>query len=187
MGPVINQASMKRIEDLIAQGVEYGATAVVDGRSPAIPGYEDGSFVRPTVLQNVDPAGSIAKTEIFGPVLSLIHVNTIDEAIKYVNSGQYGNMACLFTSSGAAARQFRYEVVMSISASMWAWPPRWLSFLLAAGRRASLVLYTARVSMPWSSSPRPRWWWNAGRRNGRDNFRLACQSVYWRYGCSLTL
>ncbi|HSG15381.1 MAG TPA: CoA-acylating methylmalonate-semialdehyde dehydrogenase [Anaerolineae bacterium] len=110
MGPVINQASMKRIEGLIAQGVEYGATAVVDGRSPAIPGYEDGSFVRPTVLQNVDPAGSIAKTEIFGPVLSLIHVNTIDEAIKYVNSGQYGNMACLFTSSGAAARQFRYEV-----------------------------------------------------------------------------
>ena len=83
---------------------------LVDGRSASIPGYENGSFVRPTVLQNVDPAGSTAKTEIFGPVLSLIHVNTIDDAIQFVNSGQYGNMACLFTSSGAAARKFRYEV-----------------------------------------------------------------------------
>ena len=82
----------------------------MDGRSPAVPGYENGSFVCPTVLENVDPAGILAKTEIFGPVLSLIHVNTIDEAIEYVNSGQYGNMACLFTGSGAAARKFRYEV-----------------------------------------------------------------------------
>ena len=110
MGPVINQASQTRIEDLIQLGIDYGATAVVDGRSPTISGFENGSFVRPTVLQNVDPAGEIAKTEIFGPVLSLIHVNTIDDAIKYINSGQYGNMACLFTGSGAAARKFRYEV-----------------------------------------------------------------------------
>jgi len=110
MGPVINQASQTRIESLIQLGIDSGATAVVDGRSPTISGFENGSFVRPTVLQNVDPVGEIAKTEIFGPVLSLIHVNTIDDAIKYVNSGQYGNMACLFTGSGAAARKFRYEV-----------------------------------------------------------------------------
>ena len=110
MGPVINQASRTRIESLIQQGIDDGATAVVDGRSPAVADYENGSFVRPTVLQNVDPSGEIAKTEIFGPVLSLIHVNTIDDAIAYINSGQYGNMACLFTSSGAAARKFRYEV-----------------------------------------------------------------------------
>jgi malonate-semialdehyde dehydrogenase (acetylating)/methylmalonate-semialdehyde dehydrogenase len=110
MGPVINLPSMKRVEGLIQNGVDEGAAVVVDGRSPAIPGYENGSFVRPTVLDGVDPAGSIAQTEIFGPVLSLIHVNTIDDAIKYINSGQYGNMACLFTSSGAAARKFRYEV-----------------------------------------------------------------------------
>jgi len=110
MGPVINQASQTRIESLIQLGIDSGATAVVDGRSPTISGFENGSFVRPTVLQNVDPVGEIAKTEIFGPVLSVIHVNTIDDAIKYVNSGQYGNMACLFTGSGAAARKFRYEV-----------------------------------------------------------------------------
>jgi malonate-semialdehyde dehydrogenase (acetylating)/methylmalonate-semialdehyde dehydrogenase len=110
MGPVINRASMRRIEGLIQQGIDVGASAVVDGRSPSIPGYEAGSFVRPTILQNVDPDGEIVKTEIFGPVLSLIHVDTIDEAIEYVNSSNYGNMACLFTNSGAAARKFRYEV-----------------------------------------------------------------------------
>ncbi|MGD8807310.1 MAG: CoA-acylating methylmalonate-semialdehyde dehydrogenase, partial [Chloroflexota bacterium] len=110
MGPVINRASMQRIEGLIEQGIQGGASAVVDGRSPAIAGYEQGSFVRPTVLGNVDPAGTIARTEIFGPVLSLIHARTIDQAIAYVNSGLYGNMACLFTSNGPAARKFRYEV-----------------------------------------------------------------------------
>jgi malonate-semialdehyde dehydrogenase (acetylating)/methylmalonate-semialdehyde dehydrogenase len=109
MGTVINAQSVQRIEGLIQQGVDEGAKLLVDGRSPSIPGYANGSFVRPTVLQNVDPAGTIVKTEIFGPVLSLIHVNTIDDAIQFVNSGQYGNMACLFTSSGAAARKFRYE------------------------------------------------------------------------------
>ncbi|MCP4420404.1 MAG: CoA-acylating methylmalonate-semialdehyde dehydrogenase [Chloroflexi bacterium] len=112
MGTVINRQSVERIEGLIQQGVDEGAKLLVDGRlsqAKPISGYENGSFLRPTVLQDVDPTGAIAKTEIFGPVLSLIHVNTIDEAIQFVNSGQYGNMACLFTSSGAAARKFRYE------------------------------------------------------------------------------
>ncbi len=109
MGPVITPESKTRIESLIRQGADEGATVLVDGRSPSIPSYEKGYFVRPTILQNVDPSGEIARTEIFGPVLSLIHVETIEQAIALVNSGQYGNMACLFTSSGAAARKFRYE------------------------------------------------------------------------------
>ena len=109
MGPVITPESRARIESLIQKGADEGATVLVDGRHPQISGYEQGYFVRPTILQNVNPAGEIAKTEIFGPVLSLIHAETIDEAIQFINSGQYGNMACLFTSSGAAARKFRYE------------------------------------------------------------------------------
>ena len=109
MGTVIDKANQLRIEQLIQQGANEGATVLVDGRSPHIAGYENGAFVRPTLLHNVNPAGQIARMEIFGPVLSMLHVNTIEEAIAYVNSGQYGNMACLFTSSGAAARQFRYE------------------------------------------------------------------------------
>ena len=109
MGPVINTQSQTRIEGLIQKGADEGATVLVDGRQPNIPRYASGAFVRPTVLQNVDPAGEIARTEIFGPVLSLIHLETIEDAIALINSGQYGNMACLFTSSGAAARQFRYD------------------------------------------------------------------------------
>ncbi|WP_432807860.1 CoA-acylating methylmalonate-semialdehyde dehydrogenase [Pantanalinema sp. GBBB05] len=109
MGPVITAQSRDRIHHLIQQGANSGATVLVDGREPAIPGYEQGYFVRPTILQNLDPTSELAHTEIFGPVLSLIHLETIDDAIALINQGQYGNMACLFTSSGAAARKFRYE------------------------------------------------------------------------------
>jgi malonate-semialdehyde dehydrogenase (acetylating)/methylmalonate-semialdehyde dehydrogenase len=81
----------------------------VDGREARIPGYEKGNFVRPTVLKDLPPQSEVTKTEIFGPVVGLIHVDTLEDAIALVNSGQYGNMACLFTENGAAARQFRYE------------------------------------------------------------------------------
>lgn len=109
MGPVISQQSRERIEGLIEQGVSEGAKLLLDGRNSQISGYEQGSFVRPTLLQDVRPDSTIAQSEIFGPVLGLLHVETIEEAIALVNSGQWGNMACLFTSSGAAARKFRYE------------------------------------------------------------------------------
>jgi malonate-semialdehyde dehydrogenase (acetylating)/methylmalonate-semialdehyde dehydrogenase len=110
MGPVITPESKQRIETLIGQGVNEGAKVLVDGRSASIPGYERGYFVRPTILDEVNPRGELARTEIFGPVLSLMHAETLDKAIELVNAASYGNMACLFTSSGAAARKFRYEV-----------------------------------------------------------------------------
>lgn len=110
MGPVISHASRERIESLIAAGTNEGAHAIADGRGPKIAGYEQGSFVRPTVLQNLPAAGDVAKTEIFGPVLGTMSVNTLDDAITLINSGAYGNMACLFTTNGASARQFRYEI-----------------------------------------------------------------------------
>jgi len=109
MGPVISAPSQARIEKLIEQGAGEGADVLVDGRSPTISGYENGYFVRPTILTGVDPLGDLARTEIFGPVFGLMHVETIDDAIRLVNSGRYGNMACLFTNSGSAARKFRYE------------------------------------------------------------------------------
>ena len=68
-----------------------------------------GYFLKPTILTGVDPASELARTEVFGPVLSVMHVNTVEDAIEIVNRAAFGNMACLFTSSGAAARQFRYE------------------------------------------------------------------------------
>jgi len=109
MGPVITTESKQRIESLIGKGVSEGAAVLVDGRNASIPGYERGYFIRPTVLDDVDPRSELAGIEIFGPVLSLMHAQTIDEAIELANATAYGNMACLFTSSGAAARKFRYE------------------------------------------------------------------------------
>src|SRR5580700_7710528 len=110
MGPVISAESKARIEGLIARGEQAGARVIVDGRGRTVPEYEDGYFVMPTVLDDVPPDSEAARTEIFGPVLSLIHARTIEEAIALVNGRSYGNMACIFTTDGANARHFRYEV-----------------------------------------------------------------------------
>jgi malonate-semialdehyde dehydrogenase (acetylating)/methylmalonate-semialdehyde dehydrogenase len=109
MGPVISQTNKARIEMQIELGGKDGANICVDGRNPSIKGFENGSFVRPTVLTNVQPESKIWETEIFGPVLGMMHVNTLDEAISLVNRHVYGNQASLFTSSGSAARKFKYE------------------------------------------------------------------------------
>jgi len=109
MGPVISQASRAHIEKIIGIGSDEGATVCVDGRNSVIKGYERGSFVRPTIIANLQTGSEIARTEIFGPVLGLMHVNTIEEALNLINTGQYGNQASLFTSSGAVARRFRNE------------------------------------------------------------------------------
>jgi malonate-semialdehyde dehydrogenase (acetylating) / methylmalonate-semialdehyde dehydrogenase len=94
---------------LVQKGLDEGARLLVDGRDPVIPGYEGGNFLRPTILEDIPAGGIIATTEVFGPVMGIMHLDSVDEAIQLVNSGKYGNMACLFTSSGAAARRFRYE------------------------------------------------------------------------------
>lgn len=109
MGPVISPDSQARIEGLIQKGIAEGCEVLVDGRNAQVSGYEKGHFLRPTLLQDVPPEGEIANTEIFGPVLGLMHTETLDEAIHLVNRSRWGNMACLFTNSGAAARKFRYE------------------------------------------------------------------------------
>jgi malonate-semialdehyde dehydrogenase (acetylating)/methylmalonate-semialdehyde dehydrogenase len=110
MGPVIRAESKARAETLVTVATTAGAKAVVDGRGRCVPGYEGGFFTFPTVLEDVSPDSEIAGTEVFGPVLSLMHAETIDDAIALANGRRFGNMACLFTTSGAAARRFRYEV-----------------------------------------------------------------------------
>ena len=110
MGPVITPQSKLRINGLIEKGLSEGAEMVVDGRNASIKGYEQGNFLRPTVISDIPVGSTLATTEVFGPVLGMMKVETVEEAIALVNSGQYGNMACIFTSSGAAARKFRYEV-----------------------------------------------------------------------------
>ena len=107
MGPVITPESKSRIESLISNGVNEGANLLLDGRNASISGYEKGNFIKPTILENVALDGEVVKTEIFGPVMSLLPMNTLDDAIEFVNSNNYGNMSCLFTSSGLNARTFR--------------------------------------------------------------------------------
>jgi malonate-semialdehyde dehydrogenase (acetylating) / methylmalonate-semialdehyde dehydrogenase len=109
MGPVITPQSKSRIESLIGAGEKQGAKVLLDGRNARIPSYEVGNFVKPTVLDAVPPTSELADTEIFGPVLSLIHARDMDEALAFLERSAYGNQASLFTSSGSAARRFRYE------------------------------------------------------------------------------
>jgi len=109
MGPVITRESKQRIERLIGKGVGEGAKAIVDGRNAKIPSYDQGNFLKPTVLDGLPPSSQLANTEIFGPVLSLVHANSMDEAMEFLARSPYGNQASLFTTSGSAARRFRYE------------------------------------------------------------------------------
>ncbi len=112
MGPVIRGESRDRIESLIGTAVDgEGARAVVDGRGFRVSGFEGGTFVGPTVLDDLPAGGEVAGTEIFGPVLGLIQVRTVDEALAFVNGGDYGNMASVFTGDGRTARRFRHEVL----------------------------------------------------------------------------
>ncbi len=109
MGPVITPESKTRIERLIQKGKDEGAKIVLDGRNATVSGYEKGNFIRPTILEDVALDKELIRTEIFGPVMSLISMKTVEDALEFVNNGNYGNMACLFTSSGAVARKFRNE------------------------------------------------------------------------------
>src|SRR6266568_1454414 len=109
MGPVITPQSKERVESLIGLGERQGAKVLLDGRNSRIPKYESGNYVRPTILDDVPPTSDLADTEIFGPVLSLVHADNMDEALAFLERSAYGNQASLFTSSGSAARRFRYE------------------------------------------------------------------------------
>ena len=112
MGPVINHQSRERIEGLVDAGLSQGARIVLDGRGGKVEGCEGGSFVRPTILDGLTPEAELLETEIFGPVLTLLNFDNVDQVIEFVNSGKYGNMACLFTTSGANARRFRHEAIV---------------------------------------------------------------------------
>jgi len=108
VGPVVSTPARDRITEWIERGIDGGATAVVDGRGAGA--ADGGSFVGPTVLDGVTPDMDIAQEEVFGPVLSVIHADSLDEAIQIVNGSRYGNGTSLFTESGAAARRYRHDV-----------------------------------------------------------------------------
>ncbi|XVU22144.1 CoA-acylating methylmalonate-semialdehyde dehydrogenase [Actinoplanes sp. CA-054009] len=110
MGPVVTAAAKQRIEGLIDSGERQGAKVTVDGRGLRVPGYEDGFFVGPTVLDQVATSMDVYTEEIFGPVLSVVRADTADAAIDLINSNPYGNGTAIFTNSGEAARRFQRGV-----------------------------------------------------------------------------
>jgi malonate-semialdehyde dehydrogenase (acetylating)/methylmalonate-semialdehyde dehydrogenase len=109
MGPLITSESQSRVNHLIQKGVNEGANVLLDGRNTKVKGFEKGNFIGPTILEGLPLNGEIVQTEIFGPVMGLIELDSVDSALDFINSGRYGNMACLFTSSGSNARKFRNE------------------------------------------------------------------------------
>ncbi len=111
VGPVISCAARDRIRDAIERGAGEGAKVVVDGRAPDGEGLSpDGAYVGPTILDGLDPDSEMVREEIFGPVLSVVHVDTLDEAIDVVNRSRFGNGTSIFTESGASVRRYRHDV-----------------------------------------------------------------------------
>ncbi|GAA4150849.1 CoA-acylating methylmalonate-semialdehyde dehydrogenase [Actinomadura keratinilytica] len=110
MGPLITQAARERIEAAVGTAAAQGATVVVDGRGLKVDGHEEGFFVGPSVLDNVTPAMDAYREELFGPVLAVVRVRTLDEAIELINANPYGNGTAIFTADGGAARRFQRAV-----------------------------------------------------------------------------
>jgi malonate-semialdehyde dehydrogenase (acetylating) / methylmalonate-semialdehyde dehydrogenase len=110
LGPVVSKNAKHRILGLIEDGIQEGAKLELDGRAIKVSGYEQGNFIGPTIFSAVTPAMKIYTTEIFGPVMVIVGVNTLAEAIELVNSNPFGNGTGIFTQSGAAARKFQTEI-----------------------------------------------------------------------------
>lgn len=110
IGPVISKDSKKRIERIIESSYKEGAEVLLDGRNCKVEKYPNGNFVGPTVISNVNNTMTCYKEEIFGPVLVILTVDTLDEAIHTINSNPYGNGTAIFTTNGATARKFTNEI-----------------------------------------------------------------------------
>jgi len=104
LGAVISKESKERIERYIGEAERDGAKILVDGRGAKVEGKENGTYVGPTVIDFVTPGMSVAKEEIFGPVISIMRTNTVDEALAIENANPYGNAASVFTQNGGLAR-----------------------------------------------------------------------------------
>jgi malonate-semialdehyde dehydrogenase (acetylating)/methylmalonate-semialdehyde dehydrogenase len=109
-GPLVSKAAKERVVSLIHSGVAQGAKLLLDGRDIKVPGYEKGNFVGPTIFADVTTEMEIYKQEIFGPVLLIMEVDTLDQAIQLINSNPNGNGTAIFTSSGWAAKKFEQEI-----------------------------------------------------------------------------
>lgn len=107
LGPLVSPSAKARVERLIQQGVDEGAQLLLDGRQLTVPGFEQGNFVGPTIFAQVQETMSIYTEEIFGPVLGVVGVETLEDAVAFINRNPNGNGVALFTQDGGAARYFQ--------------------------------------------------------------------------------
>jgi malonate-semialdehyde dehydrogenase (acetylating)/methylmalonate-semialdehyde dehydrogenase len=114
MGPVISKKHKEKILGYIEKGIQEGAKLILDGRNIKVAEYPGGFYIGPTIFDGVHPEMTIAKEEIFGPVVSIIRVNTLDDGLKLIEKSEYGNAACLYTTNGKTAREFKYRAVASM-------------------------------------------------------------------------
>jgi malonate-semialdehyde dehydrogenase (acetylating)/methylmalonate-semialdehyde dehydrogenase len=110
MGPLITREHRDRVASYVGQGADAGADVRVDGRGFSVDGYEDGFFIGPSLIDRVTPDMAVYRDEIFGPVLSVVHTDTYEEAIELINANAYGNGTAVFTNDGGAARKFTNEI-----------------------------------------------------------------------------
>lgn len=114
MGPLVSKPHFERVKGYVDQGIAEGATLVVDGRDVKVPGHEEGYFVGPCLFDNVKPGMSIYREEIFGPVLGIVRVATLQEAMDLIDRHEYGNGTCIFTRDGEAARYFSDNILVGM-------------------------------------------------------------------------
>jgi malonate-semialdehyde dehydrogenase (acetylating)/methylmalonate-semialdehyde dehydrogenase len=114
MGPLISAAHRERVLGYIEKGLQEGAELIMDCRGYTNPDHPEGFFVGPTVFDRVTPDMAIAREEIFGPVVSIVRADDLDAVVDLINTRGYANAACLYTGSGAAAREFKYRVKPSM-------------------------------------------------------------------------
>src|SRR3990167_4467073 len=114
MGPLVTKPHFEKVKGYVDQGVKEGATLVVDGRGLTIAGHEDGYYLGPCLFDNVKPGMVIYQEEIFGPVLGVVRVKTLQEAMDLIDAHQYGNGTCIFTRDGEAARYFTDNILVGM-------------------------------------------------------------------------
>jgi malonate-semialdehyde dehydrogenase (acetylating)/methylmalonate-semialdehyde dehydrogenase len=170
MGAVISAAARDRITGYVARAEREGAALLLDGRGAVVPGREGGFYVNPSLIDRLSPASDCVKDEIFGPVLSILRVDTLDEALAIENRSPYGNAASIYTASGAVARHFEMHARAGmIGVNIGVPVPRdpfgfggWNDSRFGAGDitgRDAVAFWTQsrKVTVKWSASASRNW------------------------------
>lgn len=156
VGPVVSERARDRIRGLVADAIEDGALPVVDRSSEAVDGYPGGSYVGPVLLDHVDPSSEIYSTEVFGPVLCVVRVDTLDEALQLIRTHQYGNGASIFTRSGLAAHRFQREAAAGMVGVNVPIPVP-VSTYAVAGWKSSVFGDTGLTNASWRFWTQPKY------------------------------